>query len=500
MKTTTLKKYAVLAVAVLGFTACKKDDPAPAPTPVEAVNLSIEDLKKRSTGTISEENKVFRIKGFVISDKDGRNIDAKTVVLQGGNNKQGIVVNFAANHNFALGDEVQVGVSNQKLELVNGEIVLNAVPVDSASKTGTGSITARETSIAEIVSNKSEWNGTLVTIGGGMFNGNGKYSASLTYSVESGTIKTPVLTGASFEDTDYPVMTNGLTGVVRISGEEVLLNIRNTSDVKSPETFLYVEDFSGATSTVYSSLRTVATNQAVYNANISTTLTAAYPNFRGDYWTANQVSGSGTQIIKNLSAGSTDADASFLTPGRNYYSVLPYALTTTYARLTNPEDSWYNSGYSRFASTLSVFAGAGSTNTLENIKSITVVLAGSKMKTADFDPDGLITTNASEFSNFDAAKDGFVVCLYTNELEKIDESPVFRNQGEWQTVKFDGIHEKLSALTGNKRDLRISFGSTINQRGTAAIGRNGAFTAVFGSPIVIDKIIFEYTQKPFWAE
>lgn len=505
---TNWKLLLPMLLILVGIAACKKtNNDTPTPPPVEVKSITITELRALSTGASVKVPDGRKVKGIVISDASAKNIDAKTVVLQEATDKPGIVVTFDAAQNFATGDEVEVIISNQTLAQVNGEITLQNIPAANVKKTGTGTITPRTTTIADINTNKAAWNGTLVTIADGLFNGSGKYTGTLTYTSSNTSIKSQVISGASFENTDYPAIVSGLTGVIRISGNDIFLNIRSVSDVKASESFVVVEDFSGATPSIYSTLRSIAANQQLYKLPMKTAFTNKYGAKLGE-WIGQglpynlTLGTSSTNIIKNIASGSNDPDASFLTPGKNYFCIMPYASTALFAQIIDPSSTRFATEWSNFSGSITLNRGSGSDDLLKGIKSVTIILAGSKMQLSEFDPASAITTNITYNTTFDPQKDGFSVNLYTNNLEKIDASTFFHNQGLWQTVKFDNLDSKLKALDGDgsgKRNLFLTFASAANQRGTFSIGRNGAASVIAGSPIVIDKIIFEFSQKPDWA-
>lgn len=503
----TLKLWILALVMTLSVAACKKkDNPQPIP-PVEVKTITITDLRALSTGASVKVPDGRKVKGVVISDASAKNIDVKTVVLQEATDKPGIIVTFDAAQTFALGDEVELTISNQTLAQVSGEIVLQNIPAANAKKTGTGTITARTTTIADITTNKAAWDGTLVTIADGMFSGNGKFTGTLTYGIGNGTIKSAIIGGAVFENTDYPALIPGLTGIVRVSGNDVFLNIRNAADVKQPASFVYVEDFSGAQPGIYSPLNSLTTSGLKpYSRNPATALVTKYPAAfagGGSALVINQTTGvTAINVIKNLSAGSTDADASFLNTGRNYYCVQPLATAALFTQLSDPSNARFGQEWNYLSSSIKLLRQDVNTDYFKNLKNITIVFAGSKMQLSDFDPSSTVTTSV-QTNNFDAAKDGFAAYLYTNIQEKIDASPVYNTQGQWHTVTFKDIYSKLSELdkdaNGFRSTLYLNFGSKVNPYVTFKGGFNSTLSYAAGSPIVIDKIIFEFSEKPAWA-
>ncbi|GGI51745.1 hypothetical protein GCM10011425_29570 [Mucilaginibacter galii] len=213
--------------------ACKKDKTNPEPTPpVEVKSMTFAEVKALSTGASVKVPDSKKIKGIVISDVSAKNIDSKTVILQEASDKPGIVVTFDAAQTFAVNDEVEVTISNQTLAQVDGEVVLQNIPAANAKKTGTGTITAKETTIANVLANKAALNGTLVKIAATeMTGGNGKFTGTLNVKDASGELSTQVLTGATFAGSSLPVSVSVLTGIVRISGSTVRIDIRKVNDV-----------------------------------------------------------------------------------------------------------------------------------------------------------------------------------------------------------------------------------------------------------------------------
>lgn len=249
MKTnSTIKLWMLALVMTLSVAACKKkESPEPTPPPVEVKAMTITELKALSTGSSVKLPDARTIKGIVISDASAKNIDAKTVILQEATDKPGVIVTFDAAQTFALGDEIEVVISNQTLAQVNGEIVLQNVPAANAKKTATGTITPRATTIADITTNKVAWNGTLVTIAATeLSGGNGKFSGSLMVKDASGTAASTVLAGATFENAAYPASVSSLIGIVRVNGNNINIDIRKATDITvGAVTRIVVENFDG---------------------------------------------------------------------------------------------------------------------------------------------------------------------------------------------------------------------------------------------------------------
>ncbi len=232
MKTKNVIKCLLLVIAIgMSFVSCKKDKNI-APAAVPAQTISFTDLKKLSTGASVKVPDAKKITGIVISDISNKNIDAKTVILQEATGKPGIVITFDAAQTFAAGDQVEVNISNQVLAQVNGEIQLTNIPSANAKKTGTGTIVPAITNAADVIKNATALAATLVTLpAGNLSGGNGEYSGALTYTDSTGTVQSDVLAGAVFENTGYPASSNSYTGIVRINGSKVTVDIPNTTNV-----------------------------------------------------------------------------------------------------------------------------------------------------------------------------------------------------------------------------------------------------------------------------
>lgn len=227
----------MLSFLIIGISACKKDKKTdPEPQPVEVKAITITDLRALSTGASVKVPDGRKVKGIVISDVSAKNIDSKTVVLQEATDKPAIIITFDAAQSFAVGDEVEVTISNQTLAQANGEIILQNIPAASVKKTGTGTVAARQTTIAEINTNKAAWNGTLVSLNATeLTSTDSKYNGILTIKDASGSLSSKVSTGAAFENTNLPLSVLKVTGLLRMEGANARIDIRNANDVSADD-------------------------------------------------------------------------------------------------------------------------------------------------------------------------------------------------------------------------------------------------------------------------
>ncbi|MCS4226969.1 DUF5689 domain-containing protein [Sphingobacterium sp. BIGb0165] len=233
MKSKFVSSIVLSMFLILGLSACKKENKGnPEPQPIEVKTITVTELRTLSTATSIKIPDGRKIKGIVVSDVSAKNIDNKTVVLQEGTGKPGVIVTFDATQTFALGDEIELTISNQTLAQVNGEVILQNIPSANAKKIAAGSITPKATTIADIKTNKVDWDGTLVSVNATELSStDGKYKGTLRVKDASGDLTSIVITGAVFENNTLPVSVSKLTGIVRINGNDVRIDVRNVNDV-----------------------------------------------------------------------------------------------------------------------------------------------------------------------------------------------------------------------------------------------------------------------------
>lgn len=212
------------------------DGPRLVPGSCGSVRTDIETIRAAYAGGASSCPNGKFITGVVISDLSTSSITAKNVVVQDGT--AGIIVRFSSNNTFLLGDSIKVEVSGQTLSEYNGLLEIGgtspSVPNVNAVKVGTGTITPRVVTLADIVANMAgndSYESTLVQVSGVTISGSGTYSGSTTLTDATGTLPMFTTSVATFATQAYP------TGVVTITGyvgdfNGAQLNIRNTTDVQ----------------------------------------------------------------------------------------------------------------------------------------------------------------------------------------------------------------------------------------------------------------------------
>lgn len=191
--------------------------------------ISVAEIRQSFTGGVTTAPAGKKIKGVVISDDANGNIDGRNLVLQDGD--AGIVVRFQDFHDFELGDEIEVVVSNQELSEYNGLLQVNRVSNELAVSLGKGTPPApREATVGEILSNAEAWESTLVLVKGAELTG-GTYSGSVDVSDGTGTITMFTRNSATFADESLPASAD-LTAIVSQFNDPQIV-IRNLDDVEA---------------------------------------------------------------------------------------------------------------------------------------------------------------------------------------------------------------------------------------------------------------------------
>lgn len=172
-----------------------------------------------------------KIKGTVISDLTTNNINSRNVIIQDASG--GILVRFASNNTFALGDQIEVAVGGLSFYNYNGLLEVDNTPNANATiTTGLPAVVPRSATIDQINNNGDAWQSTLVKITGATLSGNsGTYGTTTMVNQGSSSVLLYTGSGATFSGQTYPTTTVSVTAIVG-SFNSVQLGIRNTSDVQ----------------------------------------------------------------------------------------------------------------------------------------------------------------------------------------------------------------------------------------------------------------------------
>ena len=170
------------------------------------------------------------VTGVVISDNTAANFDTKNLVIQ--DSTGGIVIRFTAAHSFLVGDKVTVDLSGLTLTSYNGLAEVTNTPSANATKIGTGTITPRVATCAEVQTNSTAWQSTLLSVQNAAITPLAStYSGNKTLTDGSGTLTLYTRTGATFATATIPSSNKSYTGVLGCFTTPQL-SVRTLSDVQ----------------------------------------------------------------------------------------------------------------------------------------------------------------------------------------------------------------------------------------------------------------------------
>ena len=197
-------------------------------------DMNISNLRALFTGSDVTIPNGTKIRGIVISDRAANNQDDNNLVMQQGTGLSGIMVRFEDPHTFDLGDSVEINISNQSLEEFSGTLQVNGVPNNFATKVGTGTITPRVATTAEINTNSEAWESTLVKIVDVTSITNtasANWGGNVTLTDAAGTIIAFTRNAATFSSTPFPSNASSITGYVGQFNTTKEIILRNLNDV-----------------------------------------------------------------------------------------------------------------------------------------------------------------------------------------------------------------------------------------------------------------------------
>jgi hypothetical protein len=149
------------------------------------------------------------------------------------------MVRFQNDHNFSLGEEVEVVVSNQELSEFERLLQLNGVNLSRASSQGMGSATPRIATVNDVLENAELWESTLVQLSNVTISGSGTFGFTTTVSDGTDMIDMFTSPGADFANAALPgEPVDTMFAIVSQFSEDngpadqgYQLKIRNLSDV-----------------------------------------------------------------------------------------------------------------------------------------------------------------------------------------------------------------------------------------------------------------------------
>jgi hypothetical protein len=287
-----------LCFCVWCFSSCSKETneittPEVKP-PLDQVTIAyLKDLSSTPLVTIKDSGV---IRGVVISDAAAKNIDnAKTLFIQEGSGKEGLMLRLKTDHNFKVNDSLEVEILNQTLANENGAVVMQEVPNNLVKKVGIGKIIPRETSVIELKAHKIDWEGSLVRIKAAeLLSASGNYGANTLIRDGQASISAQIFEAEQFKDTALPNDVSSILGIVRLNGTEVQLAPQNIAEIR-PLTYV-TDDFTTWKNTTW-------------NFNLAMVPFALFTNFAN--WQGNILDGAVKQMAST-------ADASFTKAGKIY--------------------------------------------------------------------------------------------------------------------------------------------------------------------------------------
>lgn len=202
--------------------------------PIDGNLISIADLRELYTGSTMNLPADIKIRGVVISDLSNSNITSRNLVIQEPSGA-GITIRFDSNNTFALGDELEINVSGAEISVFQGLLQLTNIPNNRANRIGSGVVQPRVRTIAEVLSEFSSLESTLVTINDVEISRatGSTFSGSCTLEDGTGSIVLFTQSYSAFADNPFPTGKLNLTGIVSIGGGQQTrqISIRNLNDL-----------------------------------------------------------------------------------------------------------------------------------------------------------------------------------------------------------------------------------------------------------------------------
>jgi hypothetical protein len=192
---------------------------------------TIMDIRNMHAGVNKLLGASYEITGTVISDKDSGQWFAQNFVIQ--QDSSGIIIRITGSvpPTFTKGDLVKITLgATDFLSTFSGALQIQTA-LSNVTKIGSGSITPRIATIADINTNFANWESTLVTIQGGTF-APGTFSGSKDFTVGTDKIVHFTRSQASFATANLPSGTVNIIGVLSYFNTTKQISIRNRTDIQ----------------------------------------------------------------------------------------------------------------------------------------------------------------------------------------------------------------------------------------------------------------------------
>lgn len=283
---------------------------------------SIKDIRALYTGAAAAIPANTGIEGIVVSNS--ANEAAGNYRIQDASG-YGIQVRFtqAGNPGAQLGDKLIVDVSGLMVDLFQGDMQVNNV--NNATKTGTGTVTPRVTTVQAINSNVAgsiadTWASTVVTLNNVVITPGTSSGAGTNYTLTdpTGSIVTFIRTGLGFTP---PVAASSVTGYVSLFNGTPQITLRTAADVVAGTITIPTLTTTAATA--------ITQTTAVSGGNISANGTSAV-TARGVVWSTAPAPtvALATKTTDGTGNGAFTSNITGLTAGTTYY-VRAYATNAS---------------------------------------------------------------------------------------------------------------------------------------------------------------------------
>jgi hypothetical protein len=195
--------------------------------------ITIDSLRKLYVEETDVPLHGLKIRGVVISDAAHGNVSLNDVILQGGTGDKGIVLYYAGQHDYALGDSLELDLNACLLKSFNGQLEITGISSSNTTLLDSNRhILPQSTTVAEIVANRGSYESTLVTLHNinwlnnpATYNGS---SGNLTFSDGTGNLKHFCSTMATFKDEPLPPgPVSSMTGYIDLFNGIIQLRMRN---------------------------------------------------------------------------------------------------------------------------------------------------------------------------------------------------------------------------------------------------------------------------------
>ena len=170
------------------------------------------------------------ITGTVISDRSSGQVNRQNILFQNG--EEGILVRFTGEHNFDVGTQLKITVTEQEVSEFREVLQINNVPLFNAQITGSGELpTPKELTVGEILADNNKYESTRVVIKGAMLSGASTFAGNVNVTDGSGDIVIFTFNTTSYANDPVP---SGAVDVIAMVGqfnETVQLILNSSADI-----------------------------------------------------------------------------------------------------------------------------------------------------------------------------------------------------------------------------------------------------------------------------